>query len=97
LIREKTLGRSELQCLGAKLTSRLRKRSPFCITVIILIAIRQRERTEKESELSRILQEQVERMSASNIGIGADRTAKLTFFSPVATLDTVQGLGKPAR
>lgn len=44
----------------------LRRRSPFCIAVILLVALRQREATGPPSELSRCIQEQVERMGASD-------------------------------
>jgi len=59
---------------------RLKKRSPFIVTVILLTALRQREKSGQPSDLSKRLQEQVERMT------------KLTLFSPTSSLETVQGL-----
>lgn len=58
----------------------LRRRSPFCMTVIMLVALKQREATGPPSELSKVLKQEVETMS------------KQTLFSPIATLETVQGL-----
>lgn len=58
----------------------LRRRSPFCVTVIMMVALKQREANGPPSELSKVLKEEVEKMS------------KQTLFSPIATLETVQGL-----
>jgi hypothetical protein len=58
----------------------LRARSPFCVTVILLIALRGREGCSPPSELTRRLSEE------------AEAIAKTTLFSPISTLETVQAL-----
>ncbi|BEI80902.1 hypothetical protein CcaverHIS002_0200620 [Cutaneotrichosporon cavernicola] len=58
---------------------RMRK-SPLCMTVILMVALRHREAAGEPTHLSRQLKDQAEHM------------VKLTLFSPVATLETVQGL-----
>ncbi|TXT06345.1 uncharacterized protein COLE_05676 [Cutaneotrichosporon oleaginosum] len=56
------------------------RKSPLCMTVILMVALRHREAAGEPSALSRQLKDQAEHM------------VKLTLFSPVATLETVQGL-----
>jgi len=58
----------------------LRARSPFCITAILLIALRGREGCGPPSELTKRCREMTETM------------AKTTLFSPISTLETVQAL-----
>ncbi|GMK59747.1 hypothetical protein CspeluHIS016_0803530 [Cutaneotrichosporon spelunceum] len=57
----------------------LRDRSPYCITVMLLIALRQREAAGAASDLAKALADEVERMT------------KLTLYAPI-TLETLQAL-----
>lgn len=58
----------------------MRGKSPLCMTAILMVALRHREAAGAPSLLSSQLKDQAEHM------------VKLTLFSPVATLETVQGL-----
>lgn len=66
--------------LLAQANARMRLKSPLCMTVILMVALRHREAAGAPSQLSIQLKDQAEHM------------VKLTLFSPVATLETVQGL-----
>lgn len=71
----------------------LRRRSPFVVTAILWVALRARDGCRQQSALTQQCKDLAEMMGEFwYTSLAADPVARFTLFSPIATLETVQGL-----